>query len=252
VPQLCTYYFDINVTDSQPNEALKDLKVREALFLAVDRDIVVNNILQGGQQPAYFFAPPATAGFQPPTVDTEDMTQADRDAKAKQLLQEAGYGPDHPLTINYIYNTSEAHKKIAIAVSQMYKEKLGVQMNIQDMEFATLLDMRHQKNFEMARDAWCGDYNEASTFESLMDSKSDQNNSGYANADVDKLLIDARTSKDPNEQYKQIEQHIAADVPIIPIYFYAKVFMQKPTIKGWPYDNVEQLWYAKDLYKTAQ
>jgi oligopeptide transport system substrate-binding protein len=252
VPRLCTYYFDINVTASQPNEALKDVRVREALNLAIDRDVIVNNILQGGQQPAYFFTPPATAGFQPPTIDTEDMTQADRDAKAKQLLQEAGYGPDHPLTVNYIYNTSEAHKKIAIAVSQMYKEKLGVTMNIQDMEFATLLDMRHQKNYEMSRDAWCGDYNEASTFESLMLSTSEQNNPGYSNPEVDKLLEAAKTSADPNEQYKQIEQHIAEDVPILPIYFYTKPVMIKTNVKGYPYDNVEQLWYAKDLYKTAQ
>jgi oligopeptide transport system substrate-binding protein len=251
VPQLCTYYFSVNVTDSQPNEALKDVNVREALYLAIDRDVIVNNVLQGGQLPAYFFTPPATAGFKAPIIDTEDMSQADRDAKAKELLAAAGYGPDNPLTINYIYNTSDAHKKIAIAVSQMYKEKLGVTMNIQDMEFATLLDTRHQKNYEIARNAWCGDYNEASTFESLLESTSDQNDSGYNNADVDKLLQEAKTSPDPNEQYQQIEQHFAEDVPIIPIYFYAKVFMQKTDIKGWPYDNVEQLWYAKDLYKTA-
>jgi oligopeptide transport system substrate-binding protein len=102
----------------------------------------------------------------------------------------------------------------------------------------------------MARNAWCGDYNEASTFESLLDSKSEQNDSGYNNADVDKLLVEARTAADPNVQYKQIEEHIAQDVPIIPVYFYAKVIMQNPSIKGYPFDNVEQLWYAKDLYKA--
>jgi oligopeptide transport system substrate-binding protein len=104
----------------------------------------------------------------------------------------------------------------------------------------------------VARDAWCGDYNEASTFEGLMDSTSSQNNSGYSNPDVDKWLKDASTSKDPNVQYKQIEEQVQKDVPIIPIYFYTKVFLQKPTIKGWPYDNVEQVWYGKDLYKTAE
>ena len=251
VPQLCTYYFSINVTDTA-TDAFKDVRVRQAISYAIDRDVIVNKILQGGQQAAYFFSPPATAGFQPPDLEYAKMSQADREAKAKELLAEAGYGADNPLSFDYIYNTSEAHKKIAIAVSQMLKEKLGVTMNIQDMEFATLLDTRHQKNYQVARNAWCGDYNEASTFESLLDSKSEQNDSGYNNPEVDKLLLASKTSKDPNVEYKQVEEAIAKDVPIIPIYFYAKVFMQKPNVKGWPLNNVEQLWYAKDLYKVAE
>lgn len=250
VPQLCTYYFDINMTDSQPVEALKDVRVRQAISLAVDRDVVVNNILQGGQIPAYYFSPPATAGFVPPDAPLAAMTQADRDAKAKELMTEAGYGPDNPISFEYIYNTSVGHQQIATVVSQMLKEKLGINMTIQDMEFATLLDRRHQRDFSVARDAWCGDYNEASTFEGLMDSTSSQNNSGYSNPDVDKWLKEAATSKDPNVQYKQVEEQVMKDVPIIPIYFYTKVFLQKTTIGGWPYDNVEQVWYAKDLYKT--
>ncbi len=252
VPQFCTYYFDINMTGSQPVDGLKDQRVREALSLAIDRDVIVNGIMQGGQSPAYIFTNPHTAGFTAPTVPIETMTQDERDAKAKELIAEAGYGPDNPLTIDYIYNTSDAHKKIAIAVSQMYKEKLGVVMNIQDMEFKTLLDRRHDFDYEMARDAWCGDYNEASTFVSLYDSKSDQNNSGYANADVDQMLADAKTADDPNPFYAKTEEQVAKDVPIIPIYFYAKVFMQSPAVKGWPYNNVEQIWYLKDLYKVAE
>ena len=252
VPQLCTYYFDINQTATQKTEALKDVRVRQAISYAIDRDVIVNQILQGGQIPAYYFTPPATAGFVPPDAPAAKMTQAERDAKAKELLTEAGYGPDKPISFTYIYNTSVAHQQIATVVSQMLKEKLGINMTLQDMEFATLLDKRHQRDFDVARDAWCGDYNEASTFEGLMDSTSSQNNSGYSNPDVDKWLKDASTSKDPNVQYKQIEEQVQKDVPIIPIYFYTKVFLQKPTIKGWPYDNVEQVWYGKDLYKTAE
>jgi len=250
VPQLCTYYFDFNMTDSQI-DALKDVRVREAISLAIDRDVIVNNILQGGQQPAYFFTPPATAGFVPPDAPMASMSQADRDAKAKQLLADAGYGPDNPISFTYIYNTSVAHQQIATVVSQMLKEKLGIDMTLSDMEFATLLDKRHQRDFQVSRDAWCGDYNEASTFEGLMDSTSSQNNTGYSNPQVDQWLKDASTSKDPNVQYKQIEEQVMKDVPIVPIYFYTKAFLQKTDIKGWPYDNVEQVWYGKDLYKIA-
>jgi oligopeptide transport system substrate-binding protein len=120
------------------------------------------------------------------------------------------------------------------------------------MEFQTLLDTRHSKTYELARNAWCGDYNEASTFLSLLDSKSEQNDQGYANADVDKLLADAKLAEDPNGDYAAVEAQVAKDVAIMPIYFYAKVFMQSTTVKGWPYDDVEQNWYAKDLYKVAE
>ena len=252
VPQFCTYYFSVNMTDKQPNEALKDVKVREALSLAIDRDVIVNGVLQGGQQPAYSFTHPLTAGFTMPDIPAASMTQAERDEKAVALMTEAGYGKDKPLTINYIYNTSEAHKKVATVVSQMWKEKLGVTMNLADMEFQTLLDTRHEKNYELARNAWCGDYNEASTFLSLLDSKSEQNDQGYANADVDTWLADSKTSEDPNVQYAEVEAQTAKDVPIMPIYFYAKVFMQSSDVKGWPFDDVEQNWYAKDLYKVAE
>lgn len=252
VPQFCTYYFDVNMTEKQTNEALKDVRVREALNLAIDRDVIVNGVLQGGQQPAYSFAHPLTAGFKMPAIAAASMSQADRDARAAELMTEAGFGKDKPLTINYIYNTSEAHKKIATVVGQMWKEKLGVNLNLQDMEFQTLLDTRHSKSYELARDAWCGDYNEASTFLSLLDSKSDQNNSGYSNADVDKWLAEAKTSTDPNVQYAEIEAQTAKDVAIMPIYFYAKVFMQNPSVKGWPFEDVEQNWYSKDLYKVAE
>ncbi len=94
------------------------------------------------------------------------MTQAERDAKAVELMTAAGYGKDKPLSINYIYNTSEAHKKIATVVGQMWQEKLGVTLVLQDMEFQTLLDTRHEKNYELARNA-CAALNEASTFLSL-------------------------------------------------------------------------------------
>ena len=252
VPQFCTYYFSVNMTDKQPNPALADVKVREALSLAIDRDVIVNGVLQGGQQPAYSFTHPLTAGFTVPDIPNSKLTQAERDAKAVELMTAAGYGKDKPLTINYIYNTSEAHKKVATVVGQMWQEKLGVTLNLQDMEFQTLLDTRHSKTYELARNAWCGDYNEASTFLSLLDSKSEQNDQGYANADVDKWLAESKLATDPNPQYTEVEAQVVKDVPIMPIYFYAKVFMQKTNVKGWPFDDVEQNWYAKDMYKIAE
>ena len=253
VPQFCTYYFNINMTDKVSPDALKDVRVRQALSLALDRDVLVNNVLQGGQQPAFTFTNPNTAGYTSPDLPIVHMTQAERDAKAVELMTAAGYGKDNPLSVEYVYNTSEAHKQIATVAGQMWKEKLGVSLTLSDMEFATLLDLRHKVDYPgMARNAWCGDYNEASTFLGLYSSTSEQNDSGWKNDEVDGLLKAATTSSDPNVEYKKIEEIAAEEVPIIPVYFYAKVFMQKSDVKGWPYSDVEQNWNPKDLYKVAE
>ncbi len=248
-PRLCSYYYIYNLRDNGP-EALKDVRVRQALSLAVNRDIIVDKVLAGGQFPAYTFTPAATAGFQVPNVPAASMTQDERNAKAKDLLTQAGYGGG--LDVKLIYNTSEGHKKIAVAISQMWKQTLGVNVELSNQEWKTFLQTRGNGDFEIARAGWCGDYNEASTFLDLLNSKSGYNDSKYNNPKVDALLAEAKTADDPQPLYTEIEQIIAEDAPIIPIYHYAVNMMLKPTLKGWPIQNVEQNWYSKDFYKVAE
>ncbi len=248
-PRLCSYYYTINLTDTTP-EALKDVRVREALSLAIDRDIIVDKVLAGGQTAAYSFTPAATAGFNVPDVPAATMTQAERDAKAVALLAEAGV--EAGMELELVYNTSEAHKKIAVAVSQMWKQKLGVEVTLANQEWKTFLETRGNQDYQVARAGWCGDYNEASTFLDLLDSGSGYNDAKYNNATVDGLLQEAKTSADPQPLYTEIEQHIAADVPVIPIYHYAGVYMLDSDLGNWPTKNVEQNWYSKDLYKIAE
>jgi oligopeptide transport system substrate-binding protein len=251
-PRLCNYYFNFNLTDLGP-EATQDVRVRKALAYAVDRDIVVEKVLQGGQFPAYTFSPAATANFEQPQVDYGTWTQDERNAKAVELLAEAGYGPDNPLSFSYLYNTSEAHKKIAIAVAQMWKQALGIEVTLENQEWKTFLETRGNHDFEIARGAWCGDYNEASTFLDLVHTDSGYNDAGYTNAEIDMLLDEAKSMDDPSPSYTRIEEILAEEMPVIPIYHYAGVYMMNPSISGsWPVQNVEQNWYSKDLYKVAQ
>ena len=250
-PRLCNYYYTFNLSDSGP-EAFKDVNVRKALALAVDRRIITENILAGGQPEAYTFTPEAVAGFTPPSVEMAEMTQADRDAMAKELLAEAGYGPDNPLSFDMVYNTSEAHQKVAVALSQMWKQKLGVQVELANMEWKVFLEERGNQNFELARGAWCGDYNEASTFLDLLDSSSGYNDGKYSNEEYDALLENAKTAEDTTELYTSAEQILAADMPVIPIYHYAGVYMMDSDVGNWPVNNVEQNWYSKNLYKIAE
>ncbi|KZL25983.1 peptide ABC transporter substrate-binding protein [Pseudovibrio sp. WM33] len=250
-PRLCSYYYTFNVSDSGPEE-FKDVRVRKALAYAIDRRVITDAVIQGGQFPAYTFTPAVTAGFEVPKVDFADWSQAERDAKAMELLAAAGYTKDNPLEFDMVYNTSEAHKKIAIAMTQMWKQKLGVKVNMNNMEWKTFLNERGNQNFELARGAWCGDYNEASTFLDLMDSGSGYNDGKFNNAEVDKLLADAKSSTQPQANYTRIEEIMAAEMPVIPIYHYTNTFMMNAQLKNWPIKNAEQNWYAKNLYKVAK
>lgn len=246
-PSLCTYYYNFNMEKAP----FDDIRVRQALSYTIPRDIIVENILQGGQIPAYTFTPGATANFTVPEVPFGMMTQAERDAAAVKLLADAGYSKSNPLKATVLYNTSEGHKNIAIATSQMWKQKLGVEVTLENQEWTTFLDTRGNGHFEIARAGWCGDYNEASTFLDLVNSKSGYNDSNYNNPVVDKLLAEAKTMADPSANYTAIEKIIANDMPVAPIYHYTSTMLLKPYVKGYPFSNIEGNWYSRNMYITA-
>jgi len=249
-PRLCTYYMTFNVSPSGP-EAFKDARVRQALSYALDRSVVTDKILQGGQIQAFTFTPGATAGFEVPEVAFGQMSQDQRNVNAKLLMAAAGYGPDNPLKFEYMYNTSEGHKKVAIAAQQMWKEILGAEVTLANQEWKTFLKTRGGQNFDVARGGWCGDYNEASTFLDLMTTPSGYNDGKFSNAEVDELMTSARTMSDATSNYTRVEEIMANEMPIIPVYHYTGVFMLRNNLKGWPFNNVEQNVYSRDLYKVA-
>ena len=152
-------------------------------------------------------------------------------------IKRDGYGSDNPLSIDLIYNTNESHKAVAIAISLMWKQTLGVETTLANQEWQTFLEARSNGDFDVARGGWCADYNEASTFLDLMQSGSGYNDSKYNN---------------PQANYDRVEEFIAQDTPIIPIYHYAAVDMLAENLEGWPYENFQQNWYSKDLYKIVE
>lgn len=249
MPYACTYAYLLNVGDKAP-EALRDVRVRKALSYAMPRDIVVDQILQGGQRPAYTWTHWAIQGFKMPEIDYAHETQTERLAQAKALLAEAGYGPKHPLKLSLQYDISEDHKNIALAAQQSYKD-IGIELTLTDLAWKTHSDRLQSGDFEMARYAWCADYNDASSF--LNPLRSDGMIYGsYGNADFDALMAASKTAPDPNVQYTQAEAILAKDMPLVPIYHYAVADMIAPDIKGIPITNAMRDWYAKDLYRIQQ
>ena len=245
-PELGTYYYSFNTT----RPPLNDVRVRKALSYAINRSAITDYILGQGQKPAYAFTPESINGFTPPATSFSKLTQKERNQKADKLIREAGYGPDKPLEVTIIYNTSEAHKKLAIAIAQMWKP-LGVTVKLENQEWKTFLDMKRNNRFEIARGGWMGDYNEASTMLDLHTTGHGQNDARFSNEQYDELMKKARradTEKERNALYTRAEQILAEDMPVAPIYQYVNSRLVKPYVGGYPINNVEGTIYTKDLY----
>lgn len=250
-PMLATYYYVFN-TQRKPFD---DVRVRKALSLAIDRDTITEKILGQGQLSAFSLTPPSVDGFELKPPVSELMSKETRIKQAKALLAEAGYGPQNPLDVNILYNTNEGHKKIALAISSMWKHNLGVKTELNNMEWKTMVSALNEGDFGVSRYSWNGDYNDASTFLDIMTSSSSANSGKWFNKAYDALLAKAHDAKDPAERnrlYQQAEALIDEEAPIAPVYFYVKSRLLKPFVKGYPYHNPQDLVYAKDLYLTAQ
>ncbi|AGI73382.1 putative extracellular solute-binding protein [Octadecabacter arcticus 238] len=250
LPSSCTYYYQFNQSDSGP-EALKDVRVRQALSLAVNRDIITDNVLAGGQRPSWTLTHWAIAGWEQPEIAVASMTQDERNAMAVELMAEAGYGDDNPLTLEIVYNTSDSHQSVAVAVGQMWKQTLGVDVTLANQEWATFLDTRGEQNYEVARGGWCADYNEPSTYTDLLTSGSAYNDGKYIDADIDALAQEAKFAEDAMPLYREMEQIASDNAYFLPIYHYASVRMIAPDMENWPTENLLQNWYSKDLYISA-
>lgn len=246
-PYLCTYYYEIN----NQKAPFTDARVREALKLGMDRDIIVNKVKNQGDLPAYSFTPPYTDGAKLTPPEWFGWTQEKRNEVAKKLLADAGYGPGKPLTFSLLYNTSDLHKKLAIAAASIWKKNLGVDVKLVNQEWKTFLDTRHQGTYDVARAGWCADYNEPSSFLNMMLSDSSSNTPHYKSAEFDKLMANVLTAKTKDERadlYQKAEVQLDKDSAIVPLYYYVNARLVKPYVGGYtgkdPLDNV----YDKNLY----
>ena len=246
-PYLCTYYYEIN----NQKAPFTDPRVRAALKLGLDRDIIVNKVLAQGQLPAYSYTPPATDGMDILPPDWFKWSQDKRNEEAKKLLAEAGYTADKPLTFNLLYNTSDLHKKLAIAASSIWKKNIGVNIKLENQEWKTFLDTRHQGNFDVARAAWCADYNEPTSFLNTMLSDSSNNTSHYKSPAFDKIMASATAASDEaarSKAYTQAEQQLDKDSTIAPVFYYANTRLVKPYVGGYTGKDPLNYLYDKNLY----
>ncbi len=227
-PYLGTYFYRFNLN----RPPFDDRRVRQAFSLSIDRKRLVEKVLKGGQSPATTFTPPGTGGFVPKSQFPYNPQKARKLLSEYLLEKNLGRLPDVELT----YNTSEGHKKVAEALYGMWKDTLGVEIKLLNMEWKVFLATVSSGDFAIARAGWIGDYVDPHTFLHMWRSGEGLNMTGWANSDYDDALMQAETTRSQDERWRSFqvcEDLLAEEVPILPLYFYVHLSMRHPSVQGW-------------------
>lgn len=248
---LGSYFYGYNLTrppfkDNPP--------LRQALSMAVDREIIVDKVLHGLAQPAYGWVPPGTADYSPQHAAWAGLTRDQRHAEARRLYAAAGYSAGHPLQVELRYNTHDDNKRIAVVIAAMWKQTLGAEVRLVNEEWKVFLQNRRlRKVTQVFRSTWIGDFDDASAFAEILRSTHGRNDSGYDSAAYDALLDAAAHTANPDQRRAELEaaeRQVLADAPILPIYYYVSKHLVKPRVLGWQ-DNILDYHYSKDLRLAA-
>lgn len=245
-----TYWYEFNV-DQKP---VDDVRVRHALDLAVDKKAVVERVAKGGQVPATHFVPDFVGGGYAEQSKAERAAGKGRfdgpghdfdPARGRALLKEAGYEvvkdgdgwrakgfPD----LEILYNTSEGHRAIAVAIQGMWKQHLGVSVTLRNEEWKVMIKNLRDGRFQIARFGWVGDYNHPHSWLETFAGYSGNNWTHWKDPKFDQMLAEAAATKDPDvsmSRYRDAEARAVEAMPRMPIYFYTKSTLIKPYVRGY-------------------
>jgi oligopeptide transport system substrate-binding protein len=249
-PQLNTYYYGFNLRRAPFGNSPG---LRRALSEVIDREKLAALVLKVGELPAYGWVPPGTNDYSPQSFDYKGEPMEKRIAEARRLYREAGYSERKPLSFELRYNAGEVHTKLALAVASMWKEALGAQVRLTQVEFKTLLEEIDKGDVEVFRSSWVGDYNDAYTFAQYLKSDFGLNLPHYHGEKYDALVARAAAEADLAARralLEEAERVMLADHPLMPLYFYVNKHLVKPEVTGW-YDNVMNVTYSKELGLTV-
>ena len=263
-PSLATYFFRVNTTKTP----LDDRRVRRALALTIPRAAICEKITKSGQSPAYSLVPPGLRGYTRASLrragtdgarDNDADRAADR-AEARALLAEAGYGaggaPFPPIEVHY--NTSEAHRDIALVIADAWSRELGVEVKLLNQEWKVYLDTQRNLGYDVSRSMWSGDYADPSTFLEIFVTGGENNRTGWSDARYDTLVRDAGLEVDPARRMAllaEAEALLLEELPILPVYTYSTQDVFAPRLGGYfnnlTDDHFPQHWYWMDDEELA-
>ena len=244
-PMLGLRYYSFNNKDP----LLKDVRVRQALSMVIDRDILAQRVTADGQIPAYGVTVKGVKGADVTAYDWSTWPMAKRVDGAKKLLVQAGVKPG--TTIHFAMNSSDYHKKMAIFAASEWKTKLGLDTQIDTMEFKVLTKKRHSGDYQIARNGWVADYNDATTFLGLVSCGSEQNDNFNCNPKADALVKEANSTTDQAKRTQlqtQAAKLVMDDYPMLPLLQYTVARLVKSYVGGYSLKNPMDRYRSKDLY----
>lgn len=249
LPLLGTYLYTFNLRRPE----LQDVRVRQALAMTIDRHVLTEQVSGQGERPAWSLLP-GMPGYESLGSSLALQDQPTRLAKAAALMAQAGYNSARPFKLMLTYNTSESHKKLALAVAAMWKP-LGVEVSLNNMEWSAYQVAKDSGDFMLVRSFLFGDYVEPSSMLNSFRCQDPQNESGYCNPAFDGLLQQASDTLDGSTRtglYRQAEQLLMDEMPAIPVYHYNQMRLVDPTLRGLPSQNLKGAIATKDLYFSKQ
>ncbi len=215
-----------------------DRRVRRALSMAVDRDLITNRIQVAGDYPAYSYVVPGTSNYgDPPKVDFSTWSMEKRRLEAKKLLAEVGFGPDNRLTFTLKYNSRNDTHKVAEVVSSMWRA-IGVHAKLYNAESQVHRAALVNGDFEVARWLAFAEVDDPTNFLKPFQSDSGpaSNITRYANPEFDRLVIEANQTLDIDQRaqiLREAESMLLSDHPAMPLYFIVTKKLVAPEVRGW-------------------
>jgi len=233
-PWMGSYFFGFNLA-TEP--FVENPELREALILAIDRQVITEKVTQFGEQPSFALVPRGIDGYVPFSPEYADWTQEQRNEEARRLYELAGYSSDEPLRVEIRYNSSENHKKIALAIASMWKQVLGVNASLVNEEFRVFLQNRAQKAItQVFRAGWVSDYNDPFSFLEMFRTGHGRNDYSYSNSIFDAILDEVGTERVRARRERlmfEAERVLLSDFVIIPIYTYVTKRLVDQHLRGW-------------------
>lgn len=235
VPSFGTYFYSFNCSEKLPDGRVNpfaDKRVRQALTMAIDKKPIVQNITKCGEAVTDLYVPPDVFnGYAQAPGLAYDVKAA------RKLMNEAGFpgGKGFP-NVKLTFNTeSPEHKLIAEYVTNQWQKNLNVKIELEGVEIKQFQQRLHNKDYDVARASWYGDYMDISTFTDKYLSWSLNNDSNWKNPQYDQLCKDAAPEADPKKRYEllsQAEGILNQEVPILPLYSYVNKLAYRDNVKG--------------------
>ena len=251
-PTLTVYFYGFSLNDP----VLADNPdLREALSLAVDRERLVTQVVGRGELPAYSFVPPGVLNYESPTLPFAGMDRDARHELARRRYAAAGFDADNPPKLTLRYNTSDTHRRIAVAIQDMWREVLDLEVELINEEFRVLVaNVQAMQVTQIFRLGWSGEYNDAKAFLEIFESNNPSNYYGFESAAYDRLMGQAENQLDLDRRrlhLEEAEREVLGNHVVIPIYFTVSKHLVKPYVRGWQ-DNVLDYHYSRHLSLDAR